>query len=146
MFRTYADAEIQIGEAFGSDCHLWRFIEHGLHQPWFYVTVAKITKDGKYRDMLMLSDVFSLERLVLSRSELVKVEEVQLVSPGYFNKSGSWLMEQILSISKGKFVSGDCYYVYRVLGGGCYISAGAGCISDRIESSEVLVFEGGADD
>ncbi len=146
MFRTYADAEIQIGEAFGSDCHLWRSIEHGLHQPWFYVTLAKLTKDGKYRDMLMLSDVVSLEGLVFSRSELVKVEEIQLVSPGYFNKSGSWLMEPLLSISKGKFVSGDCYYVYRVLGGGCYISSGVGCFSDRIESSEILIFEGGADD
>lgn len=146
MFRTYAYAEIQIGEAFGSDCHLWRFIEHGLHKPWFYVTLAKLTKDGKYRDMLMLSDVVSLEGLIFSRSELVEVEEIQLVSPGYFNKSGSWLMEPLLSISKGRFMSGDFYYVYRVLGGGCYISSGVGCISDRIESSEVLVFEGGADD
>ena len=146
MFRTYADAEIQFGEAFGLDCHLWRFIEHGLHQPWFYVTVAKITEDGKYRDMLMLSDVFSLEGLVLSRDELVEVEEVQLVSPGYFNKSGSWLMEPLLSISRGKFVSGDCYYIYRVSGGVCYISSGTGCVSDRIESSEILVFEGGGDD
>jgi hypothetical protein len=146
MFRTYADAEIQIGEAFGSDCHLWRYIEHGLHQPWFYVTLAKLTKDGKYRDMLMLSDVASLERLVFSQSEFVNIEEIQLVSPGYFNKSGSWLMEQLLSISKGKLISGDCYYVYRVLGGGSYISSGVGCISDRIESSEVLLFEVGADD
>ncbi|WP_139214913.1 MULTISPECIES: hypothetical protein [unclassified Pseudomonas] len=146
MFRTYADAEIQIGEAFGSDCHLWRFIEHGLHQPWFYVTLAKLTKDGKYRDMLMLSDIVNLEGLVFSRSELVKIEEVQLVSPGYFNKSGSWLMEPLLSISKGKFRSGGYYYVYRVLGGGCYISSGGGCVSDRIEESEVSVFEGGGND
>ena len=146
MFRTYAGAEIQIGEAFGLDCHLWRFIEHGLHQPWFYVTVAKITEGGKYRDMLMLSDVFSLEGLVLSRSELVEVEEIQLVSPGYFNKRGSWLMEPLLSISKGKFESGDCYYVYRVVGGGCYISSGAGRTSDRIESSEILIFRVGGYD
>ncbi|WP_433588734.1 hypothetical protein [Pseudomonas koreensis] len=146
MFRTYADAEIQIGEAFGSDCHLWRFIEHGLHQPWFYVTLAKLTKDGKYRDMLMLSDVVSLESLVFSQSEFVNVEKIQLVSPGYFNNSGSWLMEPLLSISKGEFISGDCYYIYRVFGGGGYISVGATCISDRIESSEVIVFEGGGND
>ncbi|WP_143504028.1 MULTISPECIES: hypothetical protein [unclassified Pseudomonas] len=146
MFRTYADAEIQIGEAFGSDCHLWRYIEHGLHQPWFYVTLAKLTKHGKYRDMLMLSDVVGLERLVSSQSELVKIEGVQLVSPGYFNKSGSWLMEPLLSISKGKFGVGGYYYVYRVSGGGCYISSGGGCISDRIEGSEVAVFEGGGND
>ncbi|MGY1450258.1 hypothetical protein ACW582_24210 [Pseudomonas chlororaphis] len=146
MFRTYADAEIQIGEALGSDCHLWRYIEHGLHQPWFYVTLAKLTKDGKYRDMLMLSDVVSLETLFFSRSELVKIEGVQLVSPGYFNKSGSWLMEPLLSISKGKLKSGGYYYVYRVLGGGRYVSSGAGCISVRIEGSEVMVYEGRADD
>jgi hypothetical protein len=49
----------------------------------------------------MLNDEPRLVELLISQSESVVVQEVQVVTPGWMNKGTSWRMEKLTSLSMG---------------------------------------------
>jgi hypothetical protein len=49
----------------------------------------------------MFNDEPRLVELLISQSESVIVEDVQVVTPGWMNKGASWRMEMLTSLSMG---------------------------------------------
>ncbi|EIU5250136.1 TPA: hypothetical protein NH808_000102 [Pseudomonas aeruginosa] len=119
MFRTSQRAEIPTSALYGDEFRLWTFVEHSLHTPWFYVTVADCQPGQAFHTMFLVQEVHALEALLASQNAVMKVTEVQLVSPSHMNKNDRWLMEPLLEL-----VQIDCQgahrYEYCVEGGKWY--------------------------
>lgn len=123
MFRTYRHAELPGNALFGDEIQRWSYIEHGLHRPWFYVTVAEQHEGVTLRNMLMLPSEEVLESLVKQQREELYVESVLLVSPAYINKSERWLMEPLIELRFIKSLkSHQTAYIYYTDEGNEYIN------------------------
>jgi hypothetical protein len=121
MFRTTRDAAIPRPAFLGEDVQLWSYIEHGLHVPWFYVRLVHLEDGLQMSHMLMLSKVETLQSVLTEKTSTAWVEDVQLVSPSYVNKSDRWLMEPLLELTEvGNGPGTAKSYIYRVLGDRLY--------------------------
>jgi len=83
--------------------------------------------------MLMLSKVETLQNVLTEKTSTAWVEDVQLVSPSYVNKSDRWLMEPLLELTEvgngpGKAKS----YIYRVLGDRLYTQGQTDDVTDQV--------------
>lgn len=122
MFRTYRHAELPGNALFGDEIQRWSYIEHGLHRPWFYVTVTEQHEGVTLRNMLMLPNEHVLESLIEQESERIHIESVLLVSPAYINKGKRWLMEPLIELRSIKSLkSKQNAYMYYTDGGNRYI-------------------------
>jgi len=69
----------------------------------------------------MLSNIEMLQSLLSQRTQSSWVEDVQLVSPGYLNKTGRWLMEPLLELVEvGTGPVQSNFFIYRVMGDRIY--------------------------
>ncbi|MNJ41164.1 hypothetical protein [Pseudomonas sp. AK106] len=120
MFRTYRHTAIPLNTRLEPGLQLWPYVEQILHLPWFYVTVVRSQGDSISKEMLMISDVPTLESLHLSLSSGL-VEEILLVSPATMNGQSRWLMEPLLEIN---YVESSEFrrrhYIYVVADGKSY--------------------------
>lgn len=122
MFRTYRHAELPGNALFGDEIQRWSYIEHGLHRPWFYVTVIEHHEDTTLRNMLMLPDEQVLESLTEQQSENSYIERIMLVSPAYMNKTSRWSMEELIELRLiSNIKSREYSYAYRIDGGRQYM-------------------------
>lgn len=126
MFRTLQHAEIPTSALYGDEARLWTFVEHALHTPWFYVTVAERLHEQTLHTMLLVQEVCVLEALLAKQSAALKVEDVQLVTPSHLNKNDRWLMEPLLEL-----VQIDCQGAYRYE----YCVEGHKCYADEMEEA-----------
>ncbi|WP_167144605.1 hypothetical protein [Pseudomonas sp. OTU750018] len=141
MFRTHKHAEIPISALFGDEARLWGYVEHGLHQPWFYVTLTERHDELTLRNMLMVSDVRILESLVSEQHRDMKIDAVQLVSPCYMNESSQWMMEPLLELSQITRTDAEPpAYIYILEGGRQYLDGNEGPLSEEQISSRKVIF------
>lgn len=120
MFRTYAHATVPLSSRLEPDLQIWPYVEQILHLPWFYATMVHTCNDVELREMLLISDVLTLESLQQRRSP-GRVEEILLVSPGPMNGRGRWLMEPLRQIHYVPCSPlGRSHYCYVVDGGRSY--------------------------
>ncbi len=130
MFRTYRHAELPGNSLFGDEIQRWSYIEHGLHRPWFYVTVAEQHDGITLRNMLMLPDEQILESLIEQQNENLHIESIQLVSPTHINKSNKWLMETLIELKLIKSLKSKQHaYNYHIEGGKNYIDDNSSAFS-----------------
>ncbi|TDV49463.1 MULTISPECIES: hypothetical protein [Pseudomonas] len=121
MFRTSREAEIPRPVFVGEDVHLWSCVEHGLHLPWFYARLVHYNAGMQISHMLMLSSLEILKSALNQRTPSASIEEIQLVSPGYFNKSGRWLMEPLLELIEVQAGPEQAIsYIFKVMGDRLY--------------------------
>lgn len=141
MFRTHKHAEIPISALFGDEARLWSYVEHGLHRPWFYVTLVERHDELTLRNMLMASDVRILESLLSEQHEEMRIEAVQLVSPSYMNESSRWMMEPLLELSQVNSTAAEPpIYIYNLEGGKQYLDGNEGPLSEEQISSRKVIF------
>lgn len=141
MFRTHKHAEIPISALFGDEVRLWSYVEHGLHQPWFYVTLTERHEELALRNMLMVSDVSTLESLVSEQHRDMKIDAIQLVSPCYMNESCRWMMEPLLELSQvNRATAEPPVYIYCLEGGRQYLDGNEGPLSEEQISSRKVIF------
>src|SRR5471032_1245390 len=121
MFRTTREAELSRPVFVGEDIRLWSYVEHGLQLPWFYVRLVHHEDGIRISRMLMLSNIEMLQSVQSQRTSSSWVEDVQLVSPGYLNKTGRWLMEPLLELVEvGTGSAQSKSLIYRVMGDRIY--------------------------
>lgn len=140
MFRTSQHAEIPTGAIYGDDIRLWAFVEHSLHTPWFYVTVAEFQLGQALQTMLLVQDICALEALLANQNAVWKVVQVQLVSPGHMNKHDRWLMEPLLELIQIS-CQGVRRYEYCVEGGKWYTDQMAEAVSGDEHDSRRIIFQ-----
>ncbi|MEP9317685.1 hypothetical protein ABKS89_11160 [Pseudomonas sp. LABIM340] len=123
MFLTPLKAEIENFGLFG-DAPCWRFVEHSIHRPWFYVATEEVDESDKdgftRRPMLMLTDEDLLETLLAEQGEQIRVGMVLLVTPNHMNQSGRWLMEPLDTLDRYETARG-LTFTYQVQGGSRYV-------------------------
>lgn len=142
MFRTYKHAEIPTGTLFDDEAQLWRYVEHGLHCPWFYVTLAECHEGLTLRSMLIVADVRNLEVLLAEQHHDMKIEAVQLVSPGYMNKSTRWMMEPLAEVAQISSANAAApIYIYAVEGGKQYIEGDHLSLSEERMNARKVIFK-----
>lgn len=140
MFRTSQRAEIPIGGLYGDEFRLWTFVEHGLHTPWFYVTVAEYQSGQALYTMFLVQEVCALEALLASQNAALKVTEVQLVSPRHMNKNDRWLMEPLLELVQIS-CQGAHSFEYCVEGGKWYSDHMKEVLSGGEHESRRIIFQ-----
>jgi hypothetical protein len=143
MFRTYRHAELPGNALFGAEIQRWSYIEHGLHRPWFYVTVIEHHEDTTLRNMLMLPDEQVLESLTEQQSESSYIESVLLVSPAYMNnnKNNSWTMEKLIEVRLISSIKTKQYsYAYRIDGGKQYMDNNSAELKEEKYRTEKTIY------
>lgn len=119
MFLTHQHAKIVDFGLIG-DVEAWRYVEHNIHRPWFYVAAIEEQDDFDLHPMLMLSDEQFLQSLIADQGRGLRIHSVLLVSPDHMNESGQWMMEPLDGIERCETSDGVAY-VYTVHGGKTYI-------------------------
>lgn len=133
MFLTPLQAEIENFGLFG-DAPCWRFVEHSIHRPWFYVATEEVDESDKdgftRRPMLMLTDEELLETLLAEEGEQIRVRMILLVTPSHMNKAGRWLMEPLDALYRYETERG-LTFTYQVHGGNRYVWGDESIVSKK---------------
>ncbi len=123
MFLTPLQAEIENFGLFG-ETPCWRFVEHSIHRPWFYVATEEVNESDKdgftRRPMLMLTDEDLLESLLAEQGEQLRVGTILLVTPNHMNQAGRWLMEPLETLERYETARG-LTFTYEVQSGIRYV-------------------------
>lgn len=119
MYVTRHEAYVDLS-GLGADGLHWSYVEHSLHEPWFYIALIRRSDGEAYRTMLQTMDPFVLATAICNSSRDFSVTDVMLVTPPYINGTESWLMEKLLEFSQCHnekhgsldlyLVPGKCYY------------------------------------
>lgn len=101
MFRSHQADMAGIPGMFGDGLMHWHGVSRAIATHWYHVSVQRL-EDGQFRNHTeMLNDEPRLVELLLAQDESLVVQEVQVVTPGWMNKGGSWRMEKLISLSMG---------------------------------------------
>lgn len=116
MFRTMREAELMpsIFNA-ANGFQFWSLVELETMWPWFHVETIDSSSNGMHRGVVLAHSVPLLVDLIGGQSKTAWINQVQVVTPGDINGTGSWKMEALISFhelvdSAGKIV-GHAYQV-----------------------------------
>lgn len=121
VFVTHRNSEQRLCGGLGNDHQSWHFVEQSVNSPWFYVSWVSRLGAGTLVDTLMVGDISTFENFLAQRSSESWIDDVQLVSPGWLNGTGKWLMEPLTSLTEN-CVLGLKSYVYVVRQSATYSS------------------------
>lgn len=114
VFVTHRNAEQRLCGGFENDHQSWHFVEQSIHSPWFYVSWVSRLGEGTLVDTLMIGDIPTLEDFLAQSGSESWIDDVQLVSPGWLNGTGKWLMEPLTSLTENCVLGVKSYrYVVR---------------------------------
>ncbi|UST68623.1 hypothetical protein [Pseudomonas moraviensis] len=122
MFRTMRESELMSGLVGPTSAfQFWSFVELETLWPWFHVETIDTRGDCRHTGTVLASNVQLLKDLVSCRVNAAWVNQVQIVTPGCMNGSGSWKMEILERLyevvdSDGGVLGHD----YQVLAGKTY--------------------------
>lgn len=134
MFTTYRSSEIQLpdlGDSQYGDTQIWPYIEQELMYPWFYLSVVRVGAVEQDTCMLMIQHAQDVVSLVRRETSRIRVEQVQIVTPGHMNGTDRWLMEPVkkISVLESPSLGGPCE-AFEVDGGNCYALSGSGVLEN----------------
>ena len=101
MFRSHETVAVGIPNAFGDGYSNWRMFERHSLYPWYHVVVTERLEGKVWPKSTMISDVDMLEELLSQQSIDFVVEEIQVVTPAWMNKTGKWIMEGLSGLLVG---------------------------------------------
>jgi hypothetical protein len=93
MFRTHTDEMAGLPGMFGEGLAHWHAVSRSLATHWYHVSIKQ-----RYEDRLIETKLFEL---ISAQGPDLVIDELQVVSPPWINKSGSWRMERLTSVSVG---------------------------------------------
>ncbi|WP_032703309.1 hypothetical protein [Pseudomonas syringae] len=99
MFRTMREAELMRGSIRPTaGFQFWSLVELETVWPWFHVETIDCTGDFHHKSIVLAPNVQLLTDLVSAGSRDGWVNQVQVVTPGSMNGTGSWKMEILKSL------------------------------------------------
>ena len=99
MFETHGSAEVSTPIDLSDEgVRTWSYINKQLQLPWFHVLYTY--EDSDLNQIVFLSDIDQL--LYLKEKTKAKILEVNLVSPDHVNNKGSWAMDALKEVWRGK--------------------------------------------
>jgi hypothetical protein len=119
MFTTRQEAYIELSGLNAEGLH-WRYVEHSLHSPWFYITLTRYSEGASFQTMLQTMDPNVLATVICSSSHDLSVKDVMLVTPPFINGTECWLMENLLEFSQCHNEKYGSFDYFLVAGGHYY--------------------------
>lgn len=107
---------------FGDGLTHFHAVSRSLATHWYHVTLKR-RYDGRfvaYEEMV--SDEPRLVELLIAQDESMVVQDVQVVTPGWMNRSSGWRMEHLTSLSMGFNQVEVPICVLEVEGGQVYVN------------------------
>ena len=86
---------------FGDGLAHFHAVSRSLATHWYHVSLKRRHDDRVVAYEEMVSDEPRLVELLIAQGESLVVQDVQVVTPGWMNKSSSWRMEKLTSLSMG---------------------------------------------
>ncbi len=86
---------------FGDGLAHFHAVSRSLATHWYHVSLKRRHDDRFVAYEEMVSDEPRLVELLIAQGESLVVQDVQVVTPGWMNKSSSWRMEKLTSLSMG---------------------------------------------
>ena len=128
MFRiSMQDQSGPVG-MFGDGLAHFHAVSRSLATHWYHVSLKR-RHEGRYVAYEeMLNDEPRLVELLISQSENVIVQDVQVVTPGWMNKGTSWRMEMLTSLSMGFNQAEVPICVLEVESGDVYLNTHQRCL------------------
>lgn len=90
-----------IPEMFGPGLTHWNSVSRVLATHWYHVVVQEFHEGRLINFVHMINDAVRLNDLLTNQSQELIVNDVQVVTPPWMNKSQSWKMEKLTSVSVG---------------------------------------------
>lgn len=86
---------------FGDSLAHFHAVSRSLATHWYHVSLQR-RHEGQFRAYEeLVSDEPRLVELLIAQDESMVVQEVQVVTPSWMNKSSSWKMEKLSTLSMG---------------------------------------------
>lgn len=101
MFRTQNTDMAGLPGMFGEGLTHWHSVSRVLAMHWYHVTVEMHVAGRVINIVEMVNDEVRLDQLVTAQSTDFIISDLQVVTPAWMNKSGSWKMEKLTSVSVG---------------------------------------------
>lgn len=124
MFKTMREAEL-IPSLFraANGFQFWSIVEVETLWPWFHVETIDCSNNFTHKGIVLVPNVSLLRDLISGESKTAWISEVQVVTPGDVNSTGSWKMEGLISLheladSTGQIVG----HAYQVATGAEYVT------------------------
>ncbi|MFY1664522.1 hypothetical protein [Pseudomonas sp. Pseu.R1] len=125
MFKTIRAAEMLVGNPLGAgELQFWPFVEFETFLPWFHVETIEDTGDALHKGVILAASVDQLKQFLQHDCQTAWIEEVQVITPGDLNGTGSWRMEILTKLTE--FNATDSVpsgHTYEVHGGATYSTA-----------------------
>lgn len=119
MYQTQKAAYVDFS-ALGSDSLHWRYVEHTLNAPWFYIPLTRNIGTEQFKTMLQTMDPAVLTAVVGSSLENIEIGDVMLVTPSFMNGTETWQMEKLIEFAQCHSKIFGSFDVFRVAGDRVY--------------------------
>lgn len=101
MFRIHMQDQAGPVGMFGDNLAHFHAVSRSLATHWYHVSLKR-RNEGRFRNYEeLVSDEPRLVELLIAQDESMVVQEVQVVTPSWMNKSSSWKMEKLSTLSMG---------------------------------------------
>jgi hypothetical protein len=107
---------------FGDNLAHFHAVSRSLATHWYHVSLKRRNEGRFVAFEEMISDEPRLVELLIAQDESMVVQEVQVVTPSWMNKSSSWKMEKLTSLSMGFNQVEVPICVLEVEGGQVYVN------------------------
>ena len=101
MFRISMQDQAGPVGMFGDGLAHFHAVSRSLATHWYHVSLKRRHEERFVAYEEMVSDEPRLVELLIAQDESLVVQDVQVVTPGWMNKSSGWRMEQLTSLSMG---------------------------------------------
>ncbi len=86
---------------FGDGLAHFHAVSRSLATHWYHVSLKRRYEERLVAYEEMVSDEPRLVELLIAQDESLVVQDVQVVTPGWMNKSSGWRMEKLVALSMG---------------------------------------------
>lgn len=101
MFRFSMQDQAGPVGMFGDGLAHFHAVSRSLATHWYHVSLKRRHDNRFVAYEEMVSDEPRLVELLIAQDESLVLQDVQVVTPGWMNKSSSWRMEKLTSLSMG---------------------------------------------
>lgn len=122
MFKTIRETELLAGLTSPSnELQFWPFVEIQTFIPWFHIETIERVGDDFHKGVILAASTSQLRQFAQHDCRTAWIENVQVITPGDLNGTGSWRMAFLLKLTE--FRARDGYplgHAYEVEGGITY--------------------------
>lgn len=116
MFLTVRTMEAGFSRLLGDENAYWPAVFIPTFEEWFLVTRTQSVDGQLSRETVEIAGPRNFLQFIDSLPHGARIQDVQLVSPGWMNKTNKWRMDELLEIRLAKSARTGSHYFYLLQG------------------------------